>query len=62
VTGWEFLGVEIVAGHHLVLSRVVSTIADVAIHWKDIRSTVTAPVKPTVSRKQSLPENAVGAT
>jgi hypothetical protein len=37
-------------------------LADVAIHWKDIRSTVAVPVKSGAPRKQSIPRNAVGAT
>jgi uncharacterized membrane protein len=62
VTGWEVLGVEIAQAIIWSCLALSVPLADVAIHWKDIRSTVTAPVKPGVSQKQSLPENAVGAT
>lgn len=62
VTGWEFLGVEIAQAIIWSCLALSVPLADVAIHWKDIRSTVRAPVKPAVSRKQSLTENAVGAT
>jgi hypothetical protein len=62
VTGWETLGVEIVQAVIWSCLALSVPLADVAIHWKEIRSTVTVPVKSGVSRKQSLPKNAVGAT
>jgi hypothetical protein len=62
VTGWEVLGVEIAQAMIWSCLALSVPFADVAIHWKDIRSTVTVPVKQHVSRKQGLPKNAVGAT
>jgi len=62
VTGWEALGVEIVQAIIWSCLALSVPLADVAIHWKELRSTVTVPVKVGVSRKQSLPKNAVGAT
>ena len=59
VTGWEALGVEIaqaVIWSCLALSVVL---ADVAIHWKEIRSALPVPVRSGVSRKDSMPKNAV---
>jgi uncharacterized membrane protein len=62
VTGWEVLGVEIAQAIIWSCLALSVPLADVAIHWKDLRSTVTVPVKSRVSRKQTLPKNAVGAT
>lgn len=62
VTGWEALGVEIAQAIIWACLALSVVLADVAIHWKDIRSTVAAPVKSAVSRKPSVPRNAVGAT
>ena len=62
VTGWEALGVEIAQAIIWSCLALSVPLADVAIHWKDIRSTVTIPVKSRVSRKDRLPTNAVAAT
>lgn len=62
VTGWEALGVEIVQAMIWSCLALSVPLADVAIHWKELRSTVTVPVKAGVSRKPSMPRNAVGAT
>src|SRR6185437_10445836 len=62
VTGWEAQGVEIVQAMIWSCLALSVPLADVAIHWKDIRATVTVPVKSRASRKQSLPTNAIGAT
>jgi len=62
VTGWEALGVEIVQAIIWSCLALSVPLADVAIHWKELRSAVTVPVKSSVPRKQSLPKNAVGAT
>jgi hypothetical protein len=62
VTGWETLGVEIVQAiiwSCLALSLVY---ADIAIHWKEIRSVLRLPVKSPATSKESLPTNAVRAT
>jgi hypothetical protein len=62
VTGWEVLGVEIAQAIIWSCLALSVPLADVAIHWKEIRSTVTVPVKSGVRRKESMPKNAVGAT
>ena len=65
VTGWEALGVEIVQAIIWSCLALSVVLADVSIHWKEIRSAVTVPVKSGVTSNQakpSLPENAVGAT
>jgi hypothetical protein len=62
VTGWEVLGVEIAQAIIWSCLALSVPLADVAIHWKDLRSNVTVPVKSRVSRKGSLPKNALGAT
>ena len=46
-------------------SRCQFVLADVAIHWKEIRSALTVPVKSVVASnvaKPSPPKNAVGPT
>jgi len=62
VTGWEALGVEIVQAMIWSCLALSVPLADVALNWKDLRSTVTVPAKARVSPKPSLPRNAVGAT
>ena len=62
VTGWETLGVEIVQAIIWSCLALSVPLADVAIHWKELRSTVTVPVKSVASRKQSLPKNAVSVS
>ena len=65
VTGWEALGVEIAQAIIWACLALSVPLADVAIHWKEIRSALSTspvPVKSAMSRKESLPENAVGAT
>ena len=62
VTGWEALGVEIVQAIIWSCLALSVPLADVAIHWRELRSAVTVPVKAGAPRKQSLPKNAVGAT
>ena len=65
VTGWEALGVEIVQAIIWSCLALSVPLADVAIHWKELRSTVTVPVKSRVSSnvaKPRMPKNAVGAT
>ena len=62
VTGWEGLGIEMVQAMIWSCLALSVPLADVAIHWKDIRSTATVPAKARVSAKPSLPRNAVGAT
>ena len=62
VTGWEALGVEIVQAiiwSCLALSVVV---ADVSIHWREIRVALSStPVRSGVTRPQALPTRAVRA-
>lgn len=61
ITGWETLGVEIVQAIIWSCLALSVPLADVAIHWKDLRSTAAAPVRSTVSRKQNVPEAARAA-
>jgi hypothetical protein len=61
VTGWEALGVEIVQA--VIWSCLASSVvlADVSIHWRELRSALSAPVKSTATAKQSLPDRIVRA-
>ncbi|HWN10017.1 MAG TPA: DUF2306 domain-containing protein [Pyrinomonadaceae bacterium] len=65
VTGWETLGVEIVQAIIWSCLALSVVFADIAIHWNEIRSAVTVPVKTRVESskaKSPLPKNALGAT
>jgi hypothetical protein len=67
VTGWETLGVEIVQAIIWSCLALSVVFADIALHWKDIRSAVTVPsfVSPRVASGEAqprMPKNAVGAT
>jgi hypothetical protein len=56
VTGWETLGVEIVQA--IIWSCLVAAVplADVALHWYDIRAAVSNTSKRVVAPKPSIPE------
>lgn len=55
VTGWETLGIEIVQA--VIWTCLVASVplADVALHWKDIRASLAKSTKPVVSPTQ-VPE------
>jgi hypothetical protein len=58
VTGWEALGVEIAQAIIWSCLALSVVLADVAIHWKEIRSALTVPVRAGVSRKDNLIDSA----
>ena len=62
VTGWETLGVEIVQAIIWSCLALSMVFADIAIHWKEIRSALTVPVKSPVTSKPSVTTNAVRVT
>jgi len=62
VTGWEAFGVEIVQAIIWSCLALSVPLADVAIHWKEIRSALSLPVTAPVSRKQTVPNRAIRAT
>ncbi len=62
VTGWEVLGVEIVQAIIWSCLALSMVLADVSIHWKEIRSALSTPVTARVSRKQTVPDGVVEAT
>lgn len=62
VTGWETLGVEIVQAIIWSCLALSMVFADVAIHWREIRSALTVPVKAPATTKQNVPSNAIRAT
>src|SRR5918996_6529905 len=49
ITGWETLGVEIVQAIIWSCLALSVPLADVAINWKELRGTLTVPVKPPVA-------------
>jgi hypothetical protein len=63
VTGWEVLGIEIAQAIIWSCLALSVVLADVSIHWKEIRAALsTSPVKSAVPRKQTVPVDAVRAT
>jgi len=56
ITGWETLGVEIVQAIIWSCLALSMVLADVSIHWRDIRSALSVTVKPAVPSKQNIPE------
>ncbi|HUS09189.1 MAG TPA: hypothetical protein VMZ30_01895 [Pyrinomonadaceae bacterium] len=57
VTGWEALGVEIVQAIIWACLALSVPLADVAIHWKEVRSALSTspvPVKSAMSRNRSM--------
>jgi uncharacterized membrane protein len=62
VTGWEALGVEIAQAIIWSCLALSVVLADVAIHWRDIRVAFAVPVKSDTSRKHSMRGEVVRAT
>ena len=62
ITGWEALGVEIVQAVIWSCLALSVLLGDVAIHWKEIRSALSVPVKSSVPRKQNVRDAAVQVT
>lgn len=62
ITGWETLGVEIVQAIIWACLAISVVLADISIHWKEIRSalssTATTPVTSNETVPTSLPEAA----
>src|SRR5215208_6707595 len=61
-TGWETLGVEIVQAIIWSCLALSVVFADISIHWREILAALSVSAKTAVTRKQSLPTNAVRAT
>jgi hypothetical protein len=61
VTGWEQLGVEIVQAIIWSCLAMSVLLADLANHWTEIRSALSAPVRSEAPAKQNVSERAVGA-
>ena len=62
VTGWELLGVEIAQAIIWSCLAMSVLLADLAIHWADIRSAVFTPARGGAPATQKVPEAAVEAT
>jgi hypothetical protein len=52
VTGWETLGVEIVQAIIWSCLALAVPVADVSLHWRELRSALISQVKPVVPRQQ----------
>lgn len=61
VTGWEALGVEIVQAMIWSCLALSVVLADVSIHWKEIRSALSTTATKRVPRNQTMPESAARA-
>ena len=61
ITGWETMGIEIVQAIIWACLALSVPLADVSLHWREIRSALTVPVKARVRANQSVPKNAVEA-
>jgi hypothetical protein len=62
VTGWEALSIEIVQAVIWSCLALSVILADVAIHWREIRSAVRVPVRSGVTPKPRVAETAISAT
>jgi hypothetical protein len=62
VTGWEALGVEIAQAMIWSCLALSVVLADISIHWKEICSALSVPVRSRVSQKQTAPDRAVRVT
>jgi len=62
VTGWEALGVELVQAVIWSCLALSVVLADVSIHWKELCSTLSVPVRSRIPERQNLPRAAVRAT
>lgn len=62
VTGWETLGVEIVQAIIWSCLALSVVLADVSIHWREIRSASSARVRSEVRVNQAVPERVVRVT
>jgi hypothetical protein len=61
ITGWETLGVEIVQAIIWACLALSVPLADVAIHWRELRSLSTTPIKSARPLKQNVAEPVVRA-
>ena len=56
VTGWETLGVEIVQAIIWSCLALALVFADISIHWRELKSALSKPVKVPVATKPPVPE------
>ena len=61
ITGWETLGVEIVQAIIWSCLALSLVFADIAIHWRELRSLFAVPARSPVPSKQKMPKAAVEA-
>ena len=55
-TGWETLGVEIVQAIIWSCLALALVFADISIHWRELKSALSKPVKVPVATKPAVPE------
>lgn len=61
ITGWETLGTEMVQAIIWVCMAMAVLLADVAIHWTEIRQLFFPPASTKVTAKQAVPERVAEA-
>lgn len=62
ITGWESLGIEIVQAIIWSCLALSVVLADVSLHWRELRAAVSAPVKAPATTKQPVIDGAATAT
>ena len=61
ITGWEALGVEIVQAIIWACLALAIPLADISLNWRELRSTVVAPVKTPVPANRPVVNSAAHA-
>src|SRR5215204_6036183 len=59
VTGWELMGIEMVQAIIWSCLALSVPVADVSLHWKEIRAALSVRTKPAVAAKPVVPEPVV---
>ena len=61
ITGWELMGIEMVQAIIWSCLALSVPVADVSLHWKEIRAALSVRTKPAVAAKPVVPEPVVNA-
>jgi len=61
ITGWEMMGIEIVQAIIWSCLALSVPVADVSLHWKEIRAALSVRTKPAVAPKPAVAEPVVSA-
>jgi len=61
ITGWELMGIEMVQAIIWSCLALSVPVADVSLHWKEIRAALSVRTKPAVAASPAVPEPGVNA-